>query len=113
MTQAQAMLLSMAVEAAVAYGVVAWRRWPGRGPASAAFGIAVATALTHPLLWPAALWLYERAGFAAGAIIAETAVVLAEAAIIARIAHLSPRHALVVSVLGNAASVAAGLWIGS
>ncbi len=113
MTQAQAMLLSMAVEAAAAYGVVAWRRWPGRGPAFAALAIMVATAITHPLLWNAALWLYDRASFAAGAIIAETAVVLAEAAIIAWIARLSPRHALVVSVLGNAASVAAGLWIGS
>lgn len=113
MTQAQAMLLSLAVEAAVAFALVAWMRVPGRGPATAAVAIALATAATHPPLWHAALWLYERIGFVATALLCEAAVVLAEAAIIARIARLSPRHALMVSAAGNAASAAAGLWFGS
>lgn len=111
MTEPEALLLSIAIEAPVAYALARWRGWPGRGPGHAAIAAAVATAATHPQLWALALHLYPRFGYLPGLGVAEVLVVLAEAVVLAWGAGLSPRHALALSLAANAASSAVGLLL--
>jgi hypothetical protein len=111
MTEIEALVLSAAIEGPVAYTLVRAARFPGRGPLHAGLAAMLATAVTHPQLWQGALWLYPRIGFWSGLLIAESLVVLAEAAIIAWAAGLSPWRALAVSGLANGASGGAGLLL--
>ncbi len=111
MTEPEALLLSIAVEAPVAYVMVRARAMPGRGAWHAALAAAIATMATHPHLWALALLLYQRLGYWPGAIVAEVLVVAVEAVILAWSAGLSPRHALVASTAANGASVGVGLLL--
>lgn len=108
LTQVQAMVLSALIEAPVAWVLVRWRHWPGRGAMHAAIASAVATALTHPQLWAFAPALLARLGYVPGALVAETVVVVVEALVVAWGSGLSPLRALALSTLANAASAAAG-----
>jgi hypothetical protein len=109
MTEFEAMLLSVAIEAPLAFIVVSVARWPCRGPLHAAIAVSLATAVTHPQLWTAALWLYPRFGYWSTVVCAEALVVLVEAAIIAWATGLSSVRALVVSGIANGASTLIGL----
>ena len=111
MTEFEAMLLSVAIEAPIAFAITAITRWPSRGPLNAAIAISLATAVTHPQLWTAALWLYPRIGYWPTAGVTETAVAVVEAAIVAWATALSPARALVLSVVANSASTLVGLLL--
>lgn len=111
MTEIEALLLSAAIEAPVAYLIVRLARWPSRGALHAGFAAAVATAVTHPQLWTAAEWAYQRFGYWPSLSSLEAIVVLVEGGLIAWMANLSLPRAMLVSLIANAASCAAGLLI--
>jgi hypothetical protein len=111
MTEFEAFMVSAAIEAPLAFAVVAIARWPCRGPLHAAIAITLATAVTHPQLWAGSLWLYPRIGYWPAIGFAETLVILVEAAIIAWGTGLSPLRGLTVSAICNGASALAGLWL--
>ena len=109
MSQLEAMLLSVLIEAPIACAVVRFARWPCRGPLHVAAAAALATAVTHPQLWAAALWLYPRIGYWPTIGLAETAVIVAEAAILLWATGLAPLRSLTVSAVANGASALAGI----
>jgi hypothetical protein len=109
MTEFDAMVLSVAIEAPLAFAVVSLARWPCRGPLHAAIAVTLATAVTHPQLWTASLWLYPRIGYWSTVVCAEALVILAEATIIAWTTGLSSARALMVSAIANGASTLAGV----
>jgi hypothetical protein len=109
MTEILALMLSAAIEGPLAYGVVVFMRWPCRGPIHVAIATMLATAVTHPQLWSASLWLYEHIGYWPAVGCAEAVVILVEAAIIAWASGLSLLRALVVSAIANGASALTGL----
>ena len=111
MTEFEAMLLSAAIEAPVAGLAVLLARWPGRGAWHVALAAAVATAVTHPLLWQAVLWGYDIWPAWLAVSLPEAAVVLAEGLLIAWMAQLRLHQAMLVSLLANAASLLAGLLL--
>ncbi|MGA7710781.1 MAG: hypothetical protein WCA81_02690 [Rhizomicrobium sp.] len=111
MFELEALLLSAAIEAPVAFLIVRATRWPSRGPLHAGFAAAVATAVTHPQFWSAALWAFPRFGFWPSVLTLEVIVILVEGCLIGWMAHLSLRHALMVSLAANSASFALGLLI--
>lgn len=110
-TEPEALLLSAAVEAPVAYLVAHLARWPGRGAPHVAAAAAAATAITHPQLWAAALWAYGRFAYWPAVGVLEALVVLAEAGLIAWMAALRIDRAALVSLLANAFSLSLGLLI--
>jgi hypothetical protein len=97
MTEFEAMMLSVAIEAPLAFAIVYLARWPCRGPLHIAIAITLATAVTHPQLWTASL------------VCGEALVILAEAAIIAWATRLSSAKSLIVSGIANGTSALAGL----
>ena len=109
MTEFQALLLSAAIEAPIAWLVVRLARWPSRGPAHAAAAAAVATAVTHPQLWTAVLWLAPSYGWAPVTLASEAVVVVVEGVLMAWMAGLRLRHAMPLSLVTNGASFAVGL----
>ena len=111
MDEAVALVFSAAIEAPIAAAIVYWTRWQSRGALHAGLAAAVATAVTHPQLWDAALWAYPRYGYWPSVIALEAAVVAVEALLIAWMAALALHRALVVSLAANIASCAAGLLI--
>ncbi len=113
MTEIEALLLSVAVEAPVVYALVRAARWPCRGPGHVAAAIALATAGTHPQLWHMAPWLYDHLGYAPGLALGEGLVALAEAVVVAWAAKLPPVRALAASVVANGASLLIGLLLPS
>ena len=111
MTEPEALLISIAVEAPVAWLLARGLRWPGRGPVHVALAIVLATAATHPQLWAGALALYPHLGHVPTAVLAEAVVVVVEAAVVAWAAALDGPRALAVSLVANAASVAVGMLL--
>jgi hypothetical protein len=112
MTEVEALALSIAIEAPLAW-LVAWRaKWPGRGPWHVAAASAVATAVTHPQLWTAALWAYQRFPPLPALFALEAIVVLVEGLLIAWMARLTIRQAMLVSLIANAGSLLFGLLLG-
>lgn len=109
MTQLEAQLLSILIEAPLAALLVSAAGWPSRGRLQVAIGSAVATSVTHPLLWAFVETAAPRMDYVPAVLVGEAAVVLAEAAILAWGAGLSARHSLAVSLLVNGASAAVGL----
>ena len=81
------------------------------GSNSAHLQIVEATAVTHPQLWAAALWLYPRIGYWPTIGAAEAVVAAVEAAIVIWATALSPARALVLSIVANGASTLAGLLL--
>jgi hypothetical protein len=110
MTEIEALALSIAIEAPIAW-LLAWRAgWPR--PWQVAAASAVATAVTHPQLWAAALWAYARFEPLPALLALEAIVVLIEGGLIAWIARLTIRQAMMVSFLANAGSMLFGLLLG-
>src|ERR1700743_76888 len=111
MTELEALLLSVAIDTPIAFAIGAITRWPCRGPLHAAVAISLATAVTHPQLWAAALWLYPRIGDWPTIGGAEAVVGAAEAGVVIWATALSPARALVLSIVANGASTLAGLLL--
>jgi len=113
MLESEALLISAAIEAPIAFLIIRATQWPSRGAVHAGFAAAVATAVTHPQLWTAALWAYPRFGYWPSVIVLEAIVVLVEGGLIGWMVRLSLRRALLISLAANAASCAAGFLINS
>ncbi len=99
------------VEAAIAYSLAWATHWNCRGPAHVAAGSAAATAITHPQLWTAALWAYDRYPYWPSVLTLEAAVVVVEGVAIAWMAMLRLDRAMLVSLVANSGSLALGLLI--
>jgi hypothetical protein len=110
MTEVEALALSIAIEAPLAWLVARRAGWPV--PSRVAAASAVATAVTHPQLWAAALWAYQRFPPLPALLALEAIVVLVEGALIAWMARLTIRQAMLVSLIANAGSMLVGLLIG-
>lgn len=105
LTQLEAYAITLAVEAAVAALLAQRFKANSRRAALAAAG---GSALTHPVLWNAAYWLYPALkGFAIPLL--EVVVILAESAGYRLIATPRWRSALVLSAFSNAASWLTGV----
>ena len=113
MTEFEALLLSVAIEAPVAYLIARLARWPSRGDLHIAAASAAATAITHPQLWAAALWGYWHFPYWLTVFTLESAVVLTEGLLIAWMAALRIDRAMLVSLIANSASAFVGLWLAS
>ncbi|MEO5338058.1 MAG: hypothetical protein H7841_14370 [Magnetospirillum sp. WYHS-4] len=111
MTEFEALLLGVSIEAPAAYAVARRFGWACRGARHVGLASAVATAATHPQLWSGASWAYQHFPFWASALGAEALVTIAEALLISWMARLAIRPAFLVSVLANAASCAVGLTV--
>jgi hypothetical protein len=111
MVETEALLISMAIEGPIAFSIVRFARWPCRGALHAGLASAVATAVTHPQLWAAAIWAYPRFPYWPSIIVLEALVILAEGLLISWMAMLSLPRAMVVSLIANTASCVAGLLI--
>ena len=111
MGQGAALALTLAVELPVAAAflrrcrdgrIVAWPRLLAV--------VALASLLTHPLAWRAALALSPGA-YAVGAVLIEVAVVAAEGALLRVLLPAGWRTAFVAALLANTASFGAGLLV--
>jgi hypothetical protein len=111
MSEADALLISMAIEGPVAFAIVALARWPSRGALHAGLASMVATAVTHPQMWALAIWSYGRFPYWPAILTIEALVVVVEAALIAWMARLTIGRAGIVSLVANSASFLAGLWL--
>jgi hypothetical protein len=111
MLEAEALGLSAAIEGPIAWFIARRTKWPCRGALHVGLASAVATAVTHPQLWEAAVWAIPRYGLWPSTVVLESLVILTEAVLIAWMAQLALRHALVVSLIANVASCAAGFLL--
>ena len=111
MQETQALLFSVAIEVPIAYLIVRLARWPCRGALHAGLASGVATAVTHPQLWAAVIWAYPQFGYWPSVIVLEALVVLAEGVLIAWMAALAIRRAMLVSLIANLASCVAGILL--
>ena len=67
--------------------------------------------MTHPQLWTAALWAYERYPYWPSVLTLEAVVVVVEGVAIAWMAMLRLDRAMLVSLAANSGSLALGLLI--
>jgi hypothetical protein len=111
MLEAQALVISAAIEAPIAALIVRLAHWPGRGAVHAALAAAVATAVTHPQLWAAAEWAYPRFGYWPSVVGLEALVVAVEGLLIAWMAALALHRAMLVSLAANTASCLVGVLL--
>jgi hypothetical protein len=107
MSQSVALVMSIAIEAVVAFALIRSLRW-GR-EANAALAAALGTLVTHPLVWVLVPRLEAPLGYAGSVALIESGVVLAESLAYRMIVPLAWRRALAASLVANAASTAAGL----
>jgi hypothetical protein len=111
MVEAEALVISMAIEGPIAFLIVRLAKWPCRGALHVGLASAVATAVTHPQLWSAAFWAYSRCPYWPSIFVLEVLVIMAEGLLIAWMAGLPLHRALLVSLIANSASCLAGLLI--
>jgi hypothetical protein len=111
MSEAEALLISMAIEGPVAFALVTLANWPSRGALHVGAASTVATAVTHPQMWTLAIWSYGRFPYWPAILAIEALVVVVEAALIAWMARLPPARAGIVSLAANAASFLFGLLL--
>jgi hypothetical protein len=111
MSEAEALLISMAIEGPVAFALVALARWPSRGALHVGIASMVATAVTHPQMWALAIWSFGRFPYWPAILSIEALVVVVEAALIAWMAQLTPARAGAVSLVANSASFLFGLLL--
>jgi hypothetical protein len=111
MSEAEALLISMAIEGPVAFVLVTLARWPSRGALHVGAASMVATAVTHPQMWTLAIWSFGRFAYWPAILSIEALVVVVEAALIAWMARLTPARAGAVSLVANSASFLFGLWL--
>jgi hypothetical protein len=108
MVEAEALVISAAIEGPIAFLIARLTRWPSRGALHVGLASCVATAVTHPQLWSAALWAYPRFPYWPTTIVLEALVIAAEGLLIAWIAELTIPRAMLVSLVANLASCLAG-----
>jgi hypothetical protein len=106
-TQTQALVLSLVIEAVVAFALVRGLRW-GSGT-RAMLAATVGTLITHPVVWLAVPRLEPLLDYGAALALIESGVVLAESAAYRFVVPLGWRRALPASLIANAASTGAGL----
>jgi hypothetical protein len=111
MSEAEALLISMAIEGPVAFALVTLAGWPSRGAIHVGAASMVATAVTHPQMWALAIWSYGRFPYWPAILTIEALVVVVEAALIAWMARLTPARAGIVSLVANSASFLFGLLL--
>jgi hypothetical protein len=111
MIEIEALVLSAAIEAPIAWFVARQTRWPCRGEFHVGAASAAATAISHPQFWSVALWSYERFAYWPSVLALEAVVVLVEGCLIAWMAGLRVDRAMIVSLLANSGSFLAGVWI--
>jgi hypothetical protein len=111
MTEIEALLLSAAIEAPIAFLLARQTGWACRGALHVGAAAAAATAITHPQLWAAAFWAYPRLPYWPSVAALELAVVLIEGGLIAWMAALRIDRALLASLAANSASCLIGLWL--
>lgn len=99
------------MEAIIAYALARATRWDCRGALHVAASSAAATAITHPQLWAAALWAYERYPYWPSVLTLEAGVVVTEGALIAWMAMLRLDRAMLVSLVANSGSLVVGLLL--
>jgi hypothetical protein len=111
MTQWQAELLSLAIEAPAALLVTALGfRLPGaRALVMVTLAAVAGTALTHPVVWNGVLALAPRIGWMAAVAALEVFAVAGETVVYRLATALSWRRAALVSLVANAASFGVGL----
>ncbi len=107
MSQLSALLWSIVIEAVAAAIVVNMFSW-GSG-LRAANASALATLATHWLAWDLMLRLVDSAGYWPTMIGIESAVIASEAMVYRWIVPLSPRRALLTSLIANFASAGTGI----
>jgi hypothetical protein len=107
MSQTAALILSIAIEAVVAFVLIRALRW-GRG-VRAALAATLGTLVTHPFVWALVPRFEPVLGYTATVALVESGVMLAESVAYRLIGPLVWRRALVASLIANAASTAAGL----
>ena len=112
MDEPMALVLSAVIEFAIAALIVHLTKWPSRGALHVGLASAVATAVTHPQAWNAALWAYPHLSYWPATLGIETAVIAIEGLLIAWIAALKFRSAMLVSLLANLSSFFAGWYAG-
>jgi hypothetical protein len=106
MPQALALLLSIAIEAVIAFAAVRALRWGGGG--RAAISATVGTLITHPIVWHAVPVLEPILGYIATVVLVETAVVIVESGPYWLIVPLAWPRALTISLIANGASASTG-----
>jgi uncharacterized membrane protein len=107
MAQSVAMLLTILIEAPLAFALVRLLGW-GKGSQTAG-AAAVGVAATHVLAWPAILRLEAAITYFAAVALVETAVWLAKSVVFRLLARLPWRRSLLLAFAVNTASTAAGL----
>jgi hypothetical protein len=107
MSQTTALIMSIAIEAAVAFVLIRALGW-GSG-LNAALAASLGTLVTHPVVWVLIPRLEGSIGYAGSVALVESGVVLAESIAYRLVVPLMWRRALVASLIANAASTAAGL----
>lgn len=111
MVEADALVISAAVEGPTAFLLARFAKWPSRGALHVGLASVVATAVTHPQAWSAALWAYPHFSYWPTTIVIEALVIAAEGLLIAWMAQLAFSRAMAVSLIANSASYLAGLLI--
>lgn len=107
MSQWQAMLASIVIEAVVAAVLIVRLRWGSA--ARAASAASLGTLVTHWPAWKIAPALAASLGDVAGFVTLETAVTVVEAGVYLLLATANPRRALTLSLAANACSAAVGI----
>ena len=112
MTQWLALALSLAIEVPAAVAGVLLLRWlPAPAAGRLAVVAAAATLITHPLAWNANIYLRHALPFVWRGLLIESAVVLVEGVLYARLARLGWRRGAAVSLGANGLSFGLGLLI--
>ena len=108
MSQTAALVLSIAIEAIVAFALIRALGW-GSG-LNAALAASLGTLVTHPIAWVLILRVEGPIGYAGAVALTETGVVLAESVAYRLLVPLAWRRSLLASLIANASSTAAGLF---
>lgn len=107
MTQVSALLVSIAIEAAVAAAAIRVLRW-GRS-SRAALAAALGTLLTHWIAWQVVPTAMNIIGTMPGFLAVELVVTAVEAVVYLFIVPLSAVRAIVMSLIANGSSAVAGI----
>ena len=107
MSQPAAMVLSIAIEAAIAMALIAVLRWGS--PARAAVSATLGTLLTHWFAWHSAPPVMAAIGVVPGFVAVEAIVTLVEAGVYFFLVPVSSLRALLLSLAANGSSAAAGV----
>jgi hypothetical protein len=110
-TQAHALLLTLAIEVPLVVGLAVAGRRPRAEVARLGVAALGASLLTHPLLWLADAALSDTLAWAPRVAALEVGVALVEAAVYAVAGGVGWRRGTLLSLVANGASLAAGLLI--